>query len=99
MHARFVAAREIERSLPDAVGAYVEWLVRHSGWTVTERRQVISEPVSELKAKPPPQSASSSADASIGTRTSAATSAAAPSATGRILGISPESAAIVMVAP
>jgi ATP-dependent exoDNAse (exonuclease V) beta subunit len=35
---RFVAARAIEASLPDAVGAYVEWLVRHSGWTVTERR-------------------------------------------------------------
>jgi len=35
---RFVAAREIERSLPDAVGAYVEWLVTRSGWTVTERR-------------------------------------------------------------
>ena len=36
---RSIAAREIERSLPDAVGAYVEWLVRSSGWTVTERRQ------------------------------------------------------------
>ena len=35
---RFIAAREIERSLPDAVGAYVEWLVKDSGWTVTERR-------------------------------------------------------------
>jgi ATP-dependent helicase/nuclease subunit A len=35
---RFVAAREIERSLPDAIGAFVEWLVRSSGWTVTERR-------------------------------------------------------------
>ncbi|OFW06150.1 MAG: hypothetical protein A3I61_18420 [Acidobacteria bacterium RIFCSPLOWO2_02_FULL_68_18] len=35
---RFIAAREIERSLPDAVGAYVDWLVRRSGWTVTERR-------------------------------------------------------------
>jgi len=34
---RFVAARAIEESLPDAVGAYVEWLVEHSGWTVTER--------------------------------------------------------------
>jgi ATP-dependent helicase/nuclease subunit A len=27
----------IEKSVPDAVGAYVDWLVRHSGWTVTER--------------------------------------------------------------
>src|SRR5688500_14394370 len=36
---RYVTAREIERSLPDAVGAYVQWLVQSSGWTVTERRQ------------------------------------------------------------
>jgi ATP-dependent exoDNAse (exonuclease V) beta subunit len=35
---RFVSPREIERSLPDAVGAYVHWLVTRSGWTVTERR-------------------------------------------------------------
>ena len=35
---RFVTARKIEESLPDAVGAYVEWLVNESGWTVTERR-------------------------------------------------------------
>jgi ATP-dependent exoDNAse (exonuclease V) beta subunit len=35
---RFVAAREIERSLPGAVGAYVDWLLTRSGWTVTERR-------------------------------------------------------------
>ena len=33
-----VAAMEIEKSLPAAVGAYVEWLVNSSGWTVTERR-------------------------------------------------------------
>ena len=36
--ARFVSPREIEACLPDAVGAYVHWLVRESGWTVTERR-------------------------------------------------------------
>ena len=35
---RFVTARKIEECLPDAVGAYVDWLVRHSGWKVTERR-------------------------------------------------------------
>ena len=35
---RFVSARAIEESLPDAVGAYVEWLVNHSNWMVTERR-------------------------------------------------------------
>ena len=34
-----VAAMEIEKSLPSAIGAYVDWLVNHSGWTVTERRQ------------------------------------------------------------
>jgi ATP-dependent exoDNAse (exonuclease V) beta subunit len=33
-----VAAMEIEKSLPKAVGAYVEWLVKNSGWTVTGRR-------------------------------------------------------------
>ena len=33
-----VAAMEIERSLPSAIGAYVDWLVNSSGWTVTERR-------------------------------------------------------------
>ncbi len=27
----------IEESLPDAVGAFVEWLVEKSGWTITER--------------------------------------------------------------
>ncbi len=34
---RRVAATAIDRSLPDAVGAFVDWLVRESGWTVTER--------------------------------------------------------------
>ena len=28
---------KIEESLPDAVGAFVDWLVRESGWTVEER--------------------------------------------------------------
>ena len=27
----------VDRSLPDAVGAFVDWLVHKSGWTVTER--------------------------------------------------------------
>jgi ATP-dependent exoDNAse (exonuclease V) beta subunit len=35
---RNVSAKQIEASLPDAVGAFVEWLVGRSGWTVTERR-------------------------------------------------------------
>ena len=29
----------IEESLPDAVAAFVDWLVRKSGWTVTERER------------------------------------------------------------
>ena len=35
--ARGVTMTAIEASLPDAVGAFVAWLVRDSGWTVTER--------------------------------------------------------------
>jgi ATP-dependent exoDNAse (exonuclease V) beta subunit len=35
---RNVSGIAIEASLPDAVGAFVAWLVRESGWTVTERR-------------------------------------------------------------
>ena len=34
---RRMAASAIERSLPDAVGAFVSWLVNESGWQVTER--------------------------------------------------------------
>jgi ATP-dependent exoDNAse (exonuclease V) beta subunit len=34
---RFISPRSIEKSLPDAIGAYVHWLVTKSGWTVTER--------------------------------------------------------------
>ena len=34
---RNVSGAAIERSLPDAVGAFVEWLVSDSGWTVSER--------------------------------------------------------------
>ena len=34
---RRVAASAIERSLPDAVGAFVDWLVTESGWRVMER--------------------------------------------------------------
>ena len=33
-----VTASAIEGSLPDAVGAFVRWLVAESGWRVTERR-------------------------------------------------------------
>jgi ATP-dependent exoDNAse (exonuclease V) beta subunit len=34
---RYITGRQIEQSLPDAVGAFVDWLLNHSGWTVTER--------------------------------------------------------------
>ena len=34
---RRVSAAAIERSFPDAVGGFVEWLVTKSDWTVTER--------------------------------------------------------------
>jgi ATP-dependent helicase/nuclease subunit A len=33
----FVTNRAIDESLPDAIAAYVKWLVDHSGWTVTTR--------------------------------------------------------------
>ncbi|MCK6551847.1 UvrD-helicase domain-containing protein [Myxococcota bacterium] len=32
-----IANWRVEESLPDAVGAFVDWLVRDSGWRVTER--------------------------------------------------------------
>lgn len=32
-----VTGGAIENSLPDAVGAFIEWLVNESGWTVTDR--------------------------------------------------------------
>ena len=35
---RQVAASAIVASLPDAVGAWVHWLLHESGWTVTDRR-------------------------------------------------------------
>ena len=34
---RRVAGYAIEKSLPDGVGAFVHWLLRESGWTITER--------------------------------------------------------------
>ncbi|HEY8515121.1 MAG TPA: UvrD-helicase domain-containing protein [Candidatus Binatia bacterium] len=36
---RQIANFRIEESLPDAVAAFVDWLVRKSGWTVTERER------------------------------------------------------------
>lgn len=34
---RDVTGKAIDASLPDAIGAFVDWMVRESGWTVTER--------------------------------------------------------------
>lgn len=34
---RYISGPQIEASLPDAVGAYVAWLVQDSGWMVAER--------------------------------------------------------------
>jgi ATP-dependent helicase/nuclease subunit A len=34
-----VAVWAIDKSLPDAVGAFVDWLIRKSRWTVTERER------------------------------------------------------------
>ncbi len=34
---KYVSYEAIEASLPDATGAFVEWLVQKSGWTVSER--------------------------------------------------------------
>ena len=42
---RQVSMMAIEKSLPDAVGAFVEWLVTKSGWSVTERRGAQPEPL------------------------------------------------------
>jgi ATP-dependent exoDNAse (exonuclease V) beta subunit len=40
-----ITGRAIEASLPDATGAFVDWLVRESGWMVTERRAEQPVPV------------------------------------------------------
>jgi ATP-dependent helicase/nuclease subunit A len=32
-----LAAYAIEDSLPDAIGAFIDWMLKESGWTVTER--------------------------------------------------------------
>ena len=40
-----VTGTAIERSLPDAVGAFVDWLVHQSGWMISERRSPTPVPV------------------------------------------------------
>ena len=39
---RNVSAMAIEQSLPDAVGAFVDWLVHESGWKVTTRQDPLT---------------------------------------------------------
>jgi ATP-dependent helicase/nuclease subunit A len=34
---RNIAANSIEKSIPDAVGAFIDWLLNKTGWKVTER--------------------------------------------------------------
>jgi ATP-dependent exoDNAse (exonuclease V) beta subunit len=42
---RQISMIAIEKSLPDAAGAFIDWLVTKSGWKVTERRGAEPEPV------------------------------------------------------
>ena len=42
--ARNVTKGAIEKSLPDAVGAFLKWLFDQSGWTVTERSVATGKP-------------------------------------------------------
>ncbi len=42
---RNLSAVEIEQSLPDAVGAFIDWVVNESGWKVTGRRGSAPEQV------------------------------------------------------
>ena len=43
---RRVSNVEIEKSLPDAVGAYIHWLINESGWKVAERPSAVDSPAS-----------------------------------------------------
>ncbi len=36
---------KIEESLPDAVGAFIDWMIKSSGWTVTERGSAVATPI------------------------------------------------------
>ena len=42
---RNISGIEIDKSLPDAVGAFVHWLIEESGWQVTERQGAAPVPV------------------------------------------------------
>src|SRR4029079_2268369 len=47
---RNISAMAIEKSLPDAVGAFVEWMIDDSGWTVPERTGAEPVPIHANKA-------------------------------------------------
>jgi ATP-dependent helicase/nuclease subunit A len=52
---RRVANAAIERSLPDAVGAFIDWLINESGWKVAERpshAKTSLEPTAALGFRP-----------------------------------------------
>ena len=40
-----IVSWKIEESLPDAVGAFVDWMIRQSGWTITERGSETQVPI------------------------------------------------------
>ena len=40
-----IVSWKIEDSLPDAVGAFVDWMIESSGWTVTERGSTVETPI------------------------------------------------------
>jgi ATP-dependent helicase/nuclease subunit A len=42
-----IANTSVEESLPDAVGAYVDWLINKSGWKVAERHTTMDPPSRE----------------------------------------------------
>ena len=42
---RYISGKEIDASLPSAVGAFVDWIVKTSGWKVTERSGEAAVPV------------------------------------------------------
>jgi ATP-dependent exoDNAse (exonuclease V) beta subunit len=41
----------IEKSLPDAVGAFIDWLIRESGWKVAERPAVVKSALAPTAAR------------------------------------------------
>jgi ATP-dependent helicase/nuclease subunit A len=46
-----VANAAIEKSLPDAVGAFIDWLINESGWKVAERAAAAKSPLAPTVAR------------------------------------------------